>query len=64
MQRAARGNGPRVVEAGRVVVCLLAVVMAAAACADDAADRGSPFPATVRVRADHTYLRAGPGNDS
>jgi len=63
MQRAARGNGPRVVEAGRVVVCLLAVVMAAAACADDAADRGSPFPATVRVRADHTYLRAGPGND-
>jgi len=26
-------------------------------------DRQEPFPATVKVSADHTYLRAGPGDD-
>jgi hypothetical protein len=36
------------------------IVCAAVAAADE---HPGPFPATVRVIADHTYLRAGPGDD-
>jgi len=40
----------------------LCFVVATPSRADDAA-AASPFPATVRVAAAHTYLRAGPSND-
>jgi hypothetical protein len=41
------------------VIGLLSIVCAVVA----AQEQSSPFPATVRVVADHTYLRAGPGDD-
>jgi hypothetical protein len=44
-----------------LAACLFFVV-ATTSRADDAAV-ASPFPATVRVAAAHTYLRAGPSND-
>jgi len=53
----------------RVVICstfrcfvaiIPALVCAAAAAAGE---QPGPFPATVRVTADHTYLRAGPSDD-
>lgn len=37
-----------------------AIICAAVAAAES---QPGPFPATVRVMADHTYLRAGPGDD-
>ena len=40
-------------------LALIAVITCAAA----AESQPGPFPATVRVLADHTYLRAGPGDD-
>ncbi|MFN5756629.1 MAG: hypothetical protein ACK48M_07570 [Planctomycetia bacterium] len=44
-----------------LAVCLF-IVVATPSRADDAT-AASPFPATVRVAAAHTYLRAGPSND-
>ena len=44
----------------RTFICFLAITCAAAAAA---AEQPGPFPATVRVTADYTYLRAGPGDD-
>ena len=46
-----------------VTAAAAAVGAETAAAAEEAAPRGGPFPATVRVVADHTYLRAGPGDD-
>jgi len=48
----------------RTFICFLAFVPAIT-CAAVAAAQEQPglFPATVRVTADHTYLRAGPGDD-
>ncbi len=43
-----------------MVACLLAVLYAAVAAAEE---QSGPFPAATRVVADHTYLRAGPGDD-
>lgn len=43
-----------------VVAIIPALVCAAVAAANE---QPSPLPATVRVTADHTYLRAGPGDD-
>jgi hypothetical protein len=40
--------------------CLLVVATMTAVRAEE---EGSPLPATVKVVADHTYLRAGPGDD-
>jgi hypothetical protein len=59
-------RGASLREAGRSAVIVIAwcacgaagVLSAAVAVAEPA-----PFPATVRVMADHTYLRAGPGDD-
>jgi hypothetical protein len=48
----------------RTFVCLLAIIPAITCAAVAAAqEQPGPFPATVRVTADHTYLRAGPGDD-
>jgi hypothetical protein len=53
----------------RVVICrtfrCLVAIIPALVCVATAAvgEQPSPFPATVRVTADHTYLRAGPGDD-
>ncbi|MFM7291154.1 MAG: hypothetical protein ACKO6B_07980 [Planctomycetia bacterium] len=44
----------------RLFVCLVALTGSVVVRADEQA---SPFPATVRVTASHTYLRAGPGDD-
>jgi hypothetical protein len=61
-----RGGVSRVVGIRRVfirptLICLLSLACAAVSAAAD--EQASPFPATVRVTADHTYLRAGPGDD-
>jgi hypothetical protein len=49
----------------RVVICRTFLCLWAIACAAvaGAGEPSGPFPATVRVMADHTYLRAGPGDD-
>lgn len=48
----------------RTFVCLLAIIPGITCAAVAAAqEQPGPFPATVRVTADHTYLRAGPGDD-
>ena len=48
------------------VLCQLILGMlliASTASGGDGSSQPQPFPATVRVTADHTYLRAGPGDD-
>ena len=48
----------------RTFRCFVAIIPAIVCAAVAAAgEQPSPFPATVRVTADHTYLRAGPGDD-
>jgi hypothetical protein len=42
------------------LACIPTITCAAVAAAES---QPGPFPATVRVMADHTYLRAGPGDD-
>jgi hypothetical protein len=42
-------------------ICL--VLLACIAASAVASEQTNPLPATVRVTADHTYLRAGPGDD-
>ena len=46
-----------------VFACAWLLVAAATVAAAERPDRQEPFPATVKVLADHTYLRAGPGDD-
>jgi hypothetical protein len=47
----------------RTFRCCVAIVSAIACGLVAAEEKTSPFPATVQVIADHTYLRAGPGDD-
>ena len=46
----------------RTFICFVAIIPLFV-CAVVAGEQPGPFPATVRVIADHTYLRAGPGDD-
>ena len=46
-----------------VVICRTFICFLAITCAAAAVEQSGPFPATVRVTADYTYLRAGPGDD-
>jgi len=48
-----------ILQATALVIILLITCAAVAT----AGEQPGPFPATVRVIADHTYLRAGPGDD-
>ncbi|MCX7431545.1 MAG: hypothetical protein NTY17_11180 [Planctomycetia bacterium] len=50
----------RAILQANVLVIILSITCAAVAAAGE---QPGPFPATVRVIADHTYLRAGPGDD-
>jgi len=47
----------------RTFICFVAIIPAIAWAAAAAEEKAGPFPATVRVTSDHTYLRAGPGDD-
>ena len=58
----------KLVVISRTCICVRAILQATIlviTCAAVAAagEQPGPFPATVRVIADHTYLRAGPGDD-
>lgn len=63
---AARGNVWRTEHAcrsGRRPLLLAGLFLLCVSDAHAADERPAPLPATVRVVADHTYLRAGPGDD-
>jgi len=47
----------------RTFSCFVAIIPLIACAVVAAEEKTSPFPATVRVTADRTYLRAGPGDD-
>ena len=54
----------KLVDICRTFIGFLALIPAITCAAVAAAEsQPGPFPATVRVLADHTYLRAGPGDD-
>lgn len=60
---ALRATSVRARPSARVVVVLGATVAVAALASGRARGAEPSLPATVRVTADHTYLRAGPGDD-
>jgi len=47
----------------RTFICFVAIIPLFVCAVAATGEQPGPFPATVRVIADHTYLRAGPGDD-